>query len=261
VWQLGSSLIDEVIADNNAIGSRAIDQEPVQLADVVVDVPGRRILAGISLTVRAGESVAVVGPSGSGKTTLLNCIAGLTAARSGKVTVVGEDMTAAHAARVAALRLRAIGIVFQFGELLPELNVVENVALPALFMRRRDAYATARQLLQAVNMAGSGERSTDSLSGGETQRVAVARALVNEPVVVLADEPTGALDEDNARVVTQLLSTICKERQTALIVATHDPLVAQCSDRILRLGRGHLTPEELVSSSEAARGACPPPGV
>jgi ABC-type lipoprotein export system ATPase subunit len=241
-------LIDKVIADNRVVGSRAVDQEPVRLVDVVVDVPGRRVLDGVSLTVRAGESVAVVGPSGSGKTTLLNCIAGLVNVSSGRIAVLGEGSSTVHSARTAALRLRAIGIVFQFGELLPELDVVENVALPALFMRRRDAYGKARQLLQAVNMAESAHRSTDSLSGGETQRVAVARALVNDPTLVLADEPTGALDEDNARVVTQLLVSTCKERRTALIVATHDPQVAQFCDRTLRLTRGQLAPEGMPDS-------------
>lgn len=215
----------------------------VQLRDVVVSVPGRQLLAGASLTVGAGESVAVMGPSGSGKTTLLNCIAGLARPTGGKVSVAGLQYEDASESRLSAHRLRSIGMVFQFGELLPELSVVENVALPALFAGRDDATTVARQQLAKVDLAQAAERFPDSLSGGETQRVAIARALATEPAVVLADEPTGALDEENAKLITAQLIAACAEGGAALVIATHDSAVARATDRILRLRAGQLVAE------------------
>lgn len=221
-------------------GSGAGNVPVVQAADVVFEVPGRRVLDGLSLDLESGESLAVMGPSGSGKTTLLNCIAGLIRATAGTVIVAGMDMGRGADSKIAAYRLTTIGLVFQFGELLPELSVVENVALPALFIGRDDAHPQAMTRLDAVGMAGDAERYPDSLSGGETQRVAIARALITSPTVVLADEPTGALDETNANLVTELLLAACRDEQAALMIATHDPAVARAADRIMWLRRGRL---------------------
>ena len=217
----------------------------VGVADVVLEVSGRRLLDGLSLAVMPRESIAIMGPSGSGKTTLLNCIAGLIRPASGTVTVAGCDMNRGKQSRIAGQRLRNIGLVFQFGELLPELTVIENVVLPALFVGRSDAYAQATSWLEAVGMAEHARQYPDSLSGGETQLVAIARAMITEPAVVLADEPTGALDEVNARLVTDLLLAACRLGGAALLIATHDPAVARSTDRTLRLRQGSLISEDI----------------
>ena len=216
--------------------------QTLRVEGLVVDRPGRRVLDGVSLAVTAGEAVALVGPSGSGKTTLLGCIAGLVPATSGDIVVAG----ATQYGRSRAGRRRAgIGMVFQSGELLPELTVLENVALPALFSERPDARARAGHQLALVGLSTVADRRPDRLSGGEVQRVAVARALVDAPELVLADEPTGALDEEAAQMVTALLIRACHEQGAALVMATHDPAVAATTDRTMVLSRGRLTAVEV----------------
>ncbi|WP_176582897.1 ABC transporter ATP-binding protein [Streptomyces marincola] len=226
----------------------------VRAAGVVVEVPGRRLADGLDLELGAGEAVAVMGPSGSGKTTVLNALAGLVPLSGGSVAIAGEPISELSADRAAALRLAHIGMVFQFGELVPELSVRENVALPALFAGRGDATGRADALLERVGLAGYGARAPEELSGGEAQRVAIARALVCGPRVVLADEPTGALDEDNARRVTGVLLRSCREQDTALLVATHDAAVAAAMDRTLLLRGGRLRPRPSTAAPGAGEG-------
>jgi ABC-type lipoprotein export system ATPase subunit len=211
-----------------------------RVSGLVVEVPGRRIADGLELEVAAGEAVAVTGPSGSGKTTLLNTLAGLNRPTAGTVEICGRSLHDATADAAAATRLACIGMVFQFGELMPELSVLENVALPAMFAGQGDAAARAGKLLGLVGLPDYGHRAPEELSGGEAQRAAIARALVGRPRLVLADEPTGALDEENARRVTRILLDACREGGAALVVATHDAAVARAMDRTLLLRSGRL---------------------
>lgn len=205
-------------------------------------VPDRPILRGADLSVGPGETVAIVGPSGSGKTTLLRCLAGIVSPGSGEVWLAGRPLHRLSPSQRAAVRLRAVGFVFQFAELLPELTVRENVQLPLLLqgIPRRASRASADDLLAAVGLRGRGEDSPAQLSGGEAQRVAVARALAHRPSVVLADEPTGALDESTATRVLNLLLRLVEERGTALIVVTHNPRVAAQMAAVYELREGKL---------------------
>ncbi|MCI9889325.1 ATP-binding cassette domain-containing protein [Micrococcales bacterium 31B] len=196
------------------------------------------ILRNFNLTVRAGEAVALMGPSGTGKTSVLHCIAGLLSPHSGAVTVGEHDMARRSVAARADARRLSIGQVFQQPELLPELTVLENVALPLLLdgMRAAPAQERAASLLHEIGLGGKEHRMVDEVSGGEAQRAAIARALARDSVaVVLADEPTASLDQKNAAMVTDALLAQCRTQSKALLVATHDPLVAEKCDRTVHL--------------------------
>jgi putative ABC transport system ATP-binding protein len=198
-------------------------------------------LDGASLAIEAGEIVAVMGPSGSGKSTLLHCLAGIVRADAGRVVYDGRDVTAMSDAARSALRRREFGFVFQFGQLVPELPCVENVALPLRLegVRRREAERRALEWLARLEVSDVAGKRPGEVSGGEGQRVAVARALVGEPRVVFADEPTGALDSLNGERVMTLLTAAAKEAGVAVVLVTHEPRVAAYSDRevIVRDGR------------------------
>ncbi|GAA3196566.1 ABC transporter ATP-binding protein [Actinocorallia longicatena] len=204
-------------------------------------VEGRALLDGLDLEVERGASAAVVGPSGSGKSTLLMCLLGLIKPDAGRVTVEGQELGRLSGRGLAAFRRERIGIVFQFGELLPELSPTENVALAGLLagMERREAYEKAEQLLAGLGVPAEGT-ATGQLSGGERQRTAVARALIGDPTLILADEPTGALDQTARDAVADLLFKLPAERGCALVVVTHDHGVAARADRCLRLDDGRL---------------------
>ena len=199
----------------------------------------RVLLDGLGVEVPGGSSLAVTGPSGSGKSTLLMCALGLVKPDAGTVSVAGGDVTRMSARALAAHR-RHIGVVFQFGELLPELSPLENVAIAALLagVDRRKAYGSARELLRWLGVPIQG--TTGLLSGGERQRTAVARALVTEPTVVLADEPTGALDQRSRDTVADILFDVPRRRGCALVVATHDPVIAGRADVRVSLDAGRL---------------------
>lgn len=180
-----------------------------------------------------------MGPSGSGKTTLLDCLSGLVRPTQGSVDVLGQDLGALKLKEVAKLRREKMGLIYQGPELLPELTTAENVALTLLFDKigPDQARADAIAALDAVGLADRSESPPEQLSGGEAQRVAVARALVRDTAeVIIADEPTASLDATNARTITELLITKCKESERALLIATHDPAVAQACDRTVLLG-------------------------
>lgn len=215
----------------------------LHVAGLSFDVPGRRLLDGVAFSARSGECLAVVGPSGSGKTSLLNCLSGIYAPSHGSVKIEGTDLTTLASSKRSAFRLRHVGMVFQFGELLPELSASENVSLPLRFMgvARREAERRAAEWLARVGLAGRERDHPDVLSGGETLRVAVARALIHAPGLILADEPTGALDEENTKQVVDLLARASTETGATVVVATHDPLVASRADRVLRLRGGRLS--------------------
>ncbi len=199
-------------------------------------------LSAVGFTVGAGESLAVTGPSGSGKSTLLGLVAGLDRPTTGSVSVAGTDLGSLDEDRLAAFRGRSIGYVFQSFRLLPGLTALENVALPLELAGMADATATARTWLERV---GLGDRLTHLptlLSGGEQQRVALARALVGKPPLVVADEPTGNLDGATGTAMADLLFATARDHGAALLVVTHDEVLATRCDRRLRLRDGRLDP-------------------
>lgn len=201
----------------------------------------RRLFESLDLEVQAGESVVVMGPSGSGKSTLLSCILGLIRPDTGAVEVADTDVTALRGSALARHRSRHIGMVFQFGELLPELSPLDNVALAALLagVPRYDAYRQAGALLDELDVPAAA--SSEHMSGGERQRTAVARALINSPALLLADEPTGALDTETRDRVADLLFSMPARHHCGLLVVTHDGDIAQRADRTLALADGALS--------------------
>ncbi len=196
-----------------------------------------------TLAISRGEAVAVVGPSGSGKSTLLQCLAGLRVPDTGDVLFDGDPFSSVSDRSRSKTRLERMGVIFQFGELLPELTLVENVALPLWFHpngSRRAAAARAIELLEAFGIAELAGRYPGEVSGGERQRVAVARALVHDPVLVLADEPTGSLDSTNADLVMTALLERARNRGLSLLLVTHEPRFAELCDRTLTMLDGRL---------------------
>lgn len=201
------------------------------------------VLHGIDLEIRAGEFVALIGPSGSGKSTLLNLLGLLDRATTGTLRIQGRDVAALTDAELTRLRGEALGFVFQFHHLLPALSVAENVMLPAAALDgslRVAQRPRAERLLAAVGLTGQEDRPAGRLSGGMQQRVAVARALMNQPVVVYADEPTGNLDTASSDRVLALLKAWNAEHQTAFVIVTHDPGIARRCRRVIELVDGRL---------------------
>ena len=209
-------------------------------ADGVPPVP---VLRGASLAVQPGEALAILGPSGSGKTTILNLIGSLDRPDGGSVLLAGQDLTALSEAALAEVRNRSIGFIFQSHHLLPHLSVLENVLVPALAATGRltpDAEARARALLDRVGLAQRLEHLPGRLSGGECQRVAVVRALINQPRLLLADEPTGALDRTSASNLAQLLLELNREQGVTLVVVTHSLELARLLERTVEVRDGRL---------------------
>ncbi|MET8161004.1 ATP-binding cassette domain-containing protein [Sphaerisporangium sp. NPDC005289] len=201
-------------------------------------------LAGVELMVHQGEAVAIMGPSGSGKSTLLHCLAGIMKPDAGEVHLLGERIDNLGERRRSALRRTRFGFVFQFGQLLPELPVDENVALPLMLgdVPRAQAVRQARSWFGPLGLAGMEGRRPGELSGGQAQRVAIARALVTRPAVVFADEPTGALDQATGHDTMRLLVEATRHNDASLVVVTHDPHVARWCDRVVEVRDGHILP-------------------
>ncbi|HTA29638.1 MAG TPA: ABC transporter ATP-binding protein [Candidatus Cybelea sp.] len=204
------------------------------------------VLKGVSLEVARGESLAIIGPSGSGKSTLLNIIGTLDRATSGEVILAGQDLSKLDEAKLAEVRNRQIGFVFQAHHLLPQCTVMENVLVPTLADAKGDAIKgapeRAERLLKRVGLGERMAHRPGQLSGGERQRVAVVRALINQPRLLLADEPTGALDRVSAEQLAQLLLELNREEGVTLIVVTHAPDLARKMGRVLELKDGLLVP-------------------
>jgi len=206
---------------------------------------GLHVLKGIDLSVKEGEIVVIVGPSGAGKSTLLHILGALDRPTEGEVRYRGKPIFDMSDEELAKFRNRHIGFIFQFHHLLPEFTAVENVAMPAMIGGRKfeEARTRAEQLLQEVGMADRLHHRPAELSGGEQQRVAVARALMNSPAVVLADEPTGNLDSVNSNKLHDLLWNLCKSRRQAFVIATHNVELAARADRIIRIVDGRVESE------------------
>ncbi|MFF5423264.1 MULTISPECIES: ABC transporter ATP-binding protein [unclassified Streptomyces] len=206
-------------------------------------------LSGADFALRAGEVVAVMGPSGSGKSTLLHCLAGIVRPDAGTLTYDGRELTALSDAHRSALRRTDFGFVFQFGQLVPELTCVENVALPLRLNgeRRKAAEARATEWLARLEVDDTAGKRPGEISGGQGQRVAVARALVTAPRVIFADEPTGALDSLNGERVMQLLTDASRDTGAAVVLVTHEARVAAYSDREIVVRDGAVRDAEWVA--------------
>ena len=212
-----------------------------------------RVLAGASAVVRGGERVALLGPSGSGKSTLLNLVSGIDLADAGHVRVGDADIGALTERDRTLFRRSHVGFVFQFFNLVPTLTVMENLLLPLELTGAVNGRDRAVSLLDAVGLADRAAAFPDRLSGGEQQRVAIARALVHRPGLLLADEPTGNLDEDTGEVVVRLLDELVRASGTTLFVVTHSRELAGRMDRVLRLDHGRLVEEALPGGLATSR--------
>jgi putative ABC transport system ATP-binding protein len=209
------------------------------------------ILHSLDYTIPSGQFIAIVGPSGSGKSTLLGLLAGLDAPSTGQIVIDGTDITGLSEDALARLRGDKIGFVFQFFHLVPSLTALENVLVPMEIAGRKDAMARAKQLVDEVGLAERAHHYPSQLSGGEQQRIAIARALANDPPIVLADEPTGNLDSTTGRHIMDLLLNVRRSRGSTLVLVTHDTDLASLADTRLVLRDGRQVPQAAVRAAGA----------
>ena len=205
-----------------------------------------KALDNVSFSVEKGEFLAIIGPSGSGKSTLLHIIGGVDTPTSGKVFVNGQDVYAQNEEQLAIFRRRQVGLIYQFYNLIPVLNVVENITLPVLLDGREVNEERLNELLHTLNLEDRKQNLPNQLSGGQQQRVSIGRALMNAPAVVLADEPTGNLDTKNSQEIIELLKMSNRKYGQTLIVITHDESIALQADRIIAVEDGHIVRDERI---------------
>ena len=231
---MNASHLHGVVADRDVL---------IEAKDLMLSFGETPALRGASLSVRRGEMVAVMGPSGSGKSTLLHCLAGILVPDSGEVRFGGQRIDTMPEQRRSALRRARFGFVFQFGQLVPELSAAENVALPLLLggMRREQAMQKARAWFGRLGLEGMEHHRSGEMSGGQAQRVALARGMVGHPEVLFADEPTGSLDSLNGEHVMELLTSSARDQGTTVILVTHEPLVAAYAEREVIVRDGKVT--------------------
>ena len=205
-----------------------------------------RALDGVSFSVEKGEFLAIIGPSGSGKSTLLHILGGVDTPTSGKVMMNGQDVYRQSDNNLAIFRRRHVGLIYQFYNLIPVLNVRENITLPLLMDGRKVNENKLDEMLKVLKLKGREKHLPNQLSGGQQQRVSIGRALINEPSVILADEPTGNLDSKNSREIVELLKYYNREYKQTLIVITHDEDIALQADRIISIEDGKITRDEVI---------------
>ncbi len=205
-----------------------------------------KALDNVSFSVNKGEFIAIIGPSGSGKSTLLHILGGVDRATSGKVYMDGSDVYAQNDEQLAIFRRRQVGLIYQFYNLIPVLNVVENITLPVLMDGRKVNQERLKELLTTLKLVGRENHLPNQLSGGQQQRVSIGRALMNAPAVVLADEPTGNLDSKKSQEIVELLKVSNQKYHQTLIIITHDESIALQADRILAIEDGKITRDEVI---------------
>ena len=205
-----------------------------------------RALDDVSFSVEKGQFVAIIGPSGSGKSTLLHILGGVDRPTAGKVFLEGQDVFAQNEDQLAIFRRRQVGLIYQFYNLIPVLNVTENITLPVLMDGRKVNQDRLNELLTTLNLHGRETHLPNQLSGGQQQRVSIGRALMNSPAVVLADEPTGNLDSKNSQEIVELLKLSNKQYGQTLIIITHDESIALQADRIITIEDGRITKDEVI---------------
>ena len=205
-----------------------------------------RALDDVSFSVEKGQFVAIIGPSGSGKSTLLHILGGVDRPTSGKVYLEGQDVFAQNEEQLAIFRRRQVGLIYQFYNLIPVLDVTENITLPVLLDGRKVNGERLQKLLETLNLTDRADHLPNQLSGGQQQRVSIGRALMNAPAVVLADEPTGNLDSKNSQEIVELLKKSNREYGQTLLVITHDESIALQADRLLSIEDGHIVRDEVI---------------
>lgn len=235
-----------------------MDTSLLRLSDVHVELQSRagmvHILRGVSLEVSRGESLSIVGPSGAGKSTMMMVIAGLERVTRGSIRLAGRELSKLGEDELARFRQENVGIVFQAFRLIPTMTALENAALPLELAGRRDAHAEAQAALESVGLGHRLDHYPDQLSGGEQQRVAMARAFVVKPPILLADEPTGNLDSSTGESVIELMFNLREQHGTALVLITHDHGLAARCDRIVEMNDGYLSEREKGPRLESVAG-------